>query len=675
MDYSEKIEQPERRRRRSKSGPRWMRRIKRRIRTARWGIILLVIVTFLAAVIVAAAALVADSSSRVQASIGSLNRVLATMEQKPRNALTLDDFNRLDSSVDDLAGNLGRTRSQLRYLQWARSLNATVNAANIQLDAAHNLARAGQEILDGLQPTLFFLVAGDDSRQVVAQISSGQRVVELLEVGQSSFLEAGRYLDAARVAIDQLDFETLSPDLAMNTYSLEQFYSQLVEINSVLRGSPELLTSALGLDEERSYIVLSQNSDEIRPSGGYVSTFGWLTVRNGRITSYSYSPTTASSPNPPPPGAVEFEVPDWWINYSQPVYAAWDGSWYVDFPSTAEMAMWYYNTGNNPQSPVDGVIAIDTAGFEQVMSALGQVIVPGYEIAVTSENFREVVYNIRTVGEGEVPHKRFLAALYQQIFNDWQLASADPTLSTLLMGEVLESLQQKHMMLYFADESMNNALDALNWSGRQAPARTHDYLLIADANMGNKSNRSVMRQLTYDVDIQPDGGLNSRTTITYDYPERIAASDPAVNEAYHGPLDYVNLLQVFTPAGSQIETTDNVTLPPQVVDSGEHTNFVSQVTVDYDTSERFQYEYTTPPLIERVGPYMRYRLLIQKQPGMLQEAVNVQVTLPANARTFSVTPAPVANYALDRPIVEFRFVLNADQWVEIIYEVDDEASD
>ena len=662
-------EKLERRRKRGSGGPRWWRKFKRRVRQMRWGMISLGVIAFIAVIIVGGVALAADSNNQVQASLDSLNRVLITLENRPRTDLTLTDFNRLKTSVDDVVNSLQAARTRLGILQPVRSFNTRLNASMIQIDAAQNLALAGQAMLNGLQPTLFFLVAGDDDEQVIAQISSGQRVVELLEIGRSEFLKADNYLAAGRDIIDNMPLDGLMPDLILNADNLHRFHGQLSQTNEILLDAPDLLTSALGLDNEQSYLILSQNSDELRPSGGYISTFGWMTVRNGRVINYSYGPTTATNPNPPPQSmADQVNVPAWWIGYNQPLFAAWDGSWYADFPSTAEMAMWYYNNGNNPQSPVSGVIAIDLAGFEKLMGALESVVVPGYEQVINQESFRRVVYDIRATGANEQGHKRFIADLYQKIFDDWQTASADPDTGAKLLGEVLSGLQEKHIMLYFANEPMNQALTLLGWSGKQESGIGHDYLLVADANLGNKSNRSIIRQFTYDVDIQRDGRLKNRLAVAYDYADRVAANDPAVDAEFHGPLDYRNLIQVFTPLNSQLESTDELPRVPVVTNVDDHTLFVTQVTIEYDTSERFQFVYNTPTLVESIGPYQRYRLLIQKQPGTQNEAVNVQVTLPENASAIGITPEPAASYNLERPIVEFRLILDSDQWLEIIYQ-------
>lgn len=114
---------------------------------------------------------------------------------------------------------------------------------------------------------------------------------------------------------------------------LIQTYGDLADFHRVLLASPDLLTAALGLNETQSYLILAQNNDELRPSGGYLSTYGWMTVRNGRITKYDYQATTTTSPNPPPETlASQVQIPEWWIQYRQPLYAAWDSSWHVDFP-------------------------------------------------------------------------------------------------------------------------------------------------------------------------------------------------------------------------------------------------------------------------------------------------------------------------------------------------------
>ena len=660
-----------RKRRHRRSAPRWLRKVRRQLRRVHWRAILLIVLAAIAVAAVAGTALVADTASRVQASTNSLNRVLSSLRRTPGTELRLDDYERLRASVNDLAATLNRAETQTAFLRPVAHLNADLNATLSALSISRELVRAGQDMLLGLEPTLFFLMDSDSGIASPGQISAGERAVELLSIGRGRFASAADRLQRVGAVIEATDLSAVSPALLLELQTLAHTHELLVQINELLLAGPELLTTALGLQEQQTYLIMALNSDELRPSGGYVSTYGWMTVRSGRIVGYNYSATTATSPNPPSASAeMPFTVPEWWIQYREPRYAAWDGSWYADFPSTANMAMWYYNTGNNPGAPVIGVLAIDLTGFQYILEALGEVHVPGYNRTVSAQNYRNVIYDIRATGEGDTPHKQFLIALYQELFRQWQNVTDQET-SNRILGAVVQGLQEQHIMLHFADERLSNALDLLNWSGSQKPAIGHDYLMVVDANLGNKSNSSIIRQITYDVEINDDGSLNSRATVAYDYPAALAEKDPAVDPEHHGPLDYSNLLQVFVPDGSELTATTGINTRVRAVNLPAHEAWVSAFTLDYDSVARIQYSYTTPPVVETIGPYKRYRLLIEKQPGTQGDSTSVQVLLPPDARIVGVSPEPVARYELDRPIVEFRAPLVTDQWIEITYEQPD----
>lgn len=654
-----------RRRRRRSSRSRWFHKLQRRLGHYNWRIVLLVAFSVVSVTAMSGVLLSVSARDRVNDSWHSLDRVWFSLGNKPGTDLTLADFERLERAVNDLNSSLGSARRQTIFLRPLSFSNANLDTSLQMLDAAQYLTQAANNILAGTKPAVFFLTKGEQEESVATQISSGERVVELLGLGRGRFDTATAQLDSAQAIIDGLSMQHVSPDLVVTVDGLRRYLDQLRDIDQMLINSPDLLTAALGLNDTQTYLVLAQNSDELRPSGGYISTYGWMTVRNGRIVNYDYYPSTATSPHPPALDlASEVAVPSWWRSVSSSIYAAWDGSWYADFPSTAAMAAWYYDNGDNPQSPVDGVIAIDLEGFEYILKGLGSVTVEDYGIEVSSDNFREKIYAIRANHSDDLNHKQFLAALYRQILKDWQSADQDAMIE--LRGSLLQALQEKHVMIYFTDQNLDTALDVLGWSGQQKPGVQNDYLMVADANLGNKANRSVIRQLTYDVEILPDGALKSRLAVAYDYSARVAENDPAVGPQ-HGSLNYNSLLQVFVPANSQLVDTNNLDTEPTVAPTDTHTIFVSRIGIDYNQSARYQFFYDSPDLIEQLGPYRRYKLVLQKQPGMLGEFVNVQVTLPKGAHAISISPEAAASYNLENPILEFRVELVKDEAIEIIF--------
>lgn len=652
----------EKRRRRRRSRRRWYNRALRRLGRYNWRILLLMAVTFSAAIVMGGLLLAVNARTQVETSWESLDRIWTSLGNKSGTDLTLADFERLRSGVRDLNRSLSSARKQTLFLRPFTFLSGDLVTTFDMLDATQELTVAADDMLAGLQPALFFLSGGEGDERVTAQFSSGERVVELLGLGRGRFVSAGHHLDAARAIIERLDPTRVSSGLLATVDGLTQTYDELADFHRVLLASPDLLTAALGLNQTQAYLILAQNNDELRPSGGYVSTYGWLRVRNGRVIDYDYRATTTASPNPPPDTlASEVQIPDWWIQYRQPLYAAWDSSWYVDFPSTARMAAWYYDNGGNPHSPVNGVIGMDLVAFEYILQELGSVYVPDYDVTVSGANFRETVYTIRAAGEG---HKEFVAAVYRQILNDWQRVDQEKSIE--IRGALLKALLEKHIMLYFLDDALNDAVQVLGWLGEQKPALDTDYLLVADANLGNKANRSVKRQFTYDVTIEDDGSLSSSLAIAYDFSERVAELDPAVGPE-HGDTNYRSLTQVFVPANSTLTQTEDLSGPPTVVNTDTHTAFVARLGVDYNESERYQFFYTTPPLVEPFGSFYRYRLLVQKQPGTLSDPVSVQLRLPPGARTVYTDPAPAASYSLDQPVLEFRLSLTSDQAIEVVF--------
>lgn len=654
-----------RKKRRRRSGrSRTLRRVRNRLSQLNWKIATILMVGVSAAIVLVALILTMNSRDQLEASWDGLSRVWNGIGNKPGTELTLQDFESLQVAVEDMRGSLVSVKRQTIFLRLFTFASADLDASLEALDAAEEMTLAAEDLLDGMEPAIFFLTEGEKDETVSSQLSSGERLVELLTLGRGRFLSAQQHLDNAREIIDGLDQTEISEELLISVNGLVQYHEDLSDIAQMLEQSPELLTALMGIEEPKTYLVLAQNSDELRPSGGYLSTYGWVTIRNGRVESYDYSPTTATSPNPPPAEyASEIEIPHWWIQYGKPLYAAWDGSWYVDFPSTAEMAAWYYDSGGNPASPVDGVIAIDLVGFEYLIAELGEIHLDRYDTDISVENFRAMTYEIR-VNENDLAHKSFVSAVYRQILTDWQ--SVDQEKSVAMRGAALQGLREKHIMVYFTDPALNEAADVLGWSGRQTPAVDTDYLLVAEANMGNKANRSVLRSWTYDVEIREDGTLLSRAAIAYDYSDRVASLDPAVDPR-NGDLDYSSIVQVFVPANSTLIETSNLRFEPTIVNEDTFTTFVARIKVDYNTTERMILNYETPVLVEEIGPYRRYRLVLQKPPGTLTERVNVQVTLPKDADTIYTDPEPANTYKLEQPILEFQLDLDRDQMIEIIF--------
>lgn len=654
-----------RRRRRRNIRNRMPKNVRRYLR---WRILFIAVVSALVLSGVMLTVTLTNARIDLENSISGVTRILSNLGRQDQTEITLDDLDRLLASLVELDGQLELTRNRIALVGPVTRANPDWTASVQLIDSTEQLTNGAILLLQGVEPALTTLVEGQGEVSVnSASLSSGERVVDLLNVGQSRFTQAQNRFRQAEATMQAIDTSQISPDLLLQLETLREFHGQLIALSDGLLNASDLLTTMLGLDSTRTYLVLAQNNDELRPSGGFIGTYGYFRVDNGRIIDYFYSPSTATSPRPPtdPAFITQINPPDWWLDFENPVYVAWDASWTSDFPTTARMALDYYNTGNNPHAPLDGVIALDITGFELMLSALGSVDVPNYDVTITSDNFREAVYDIRAYGNrSETEHKQFVAAMYRAIFAGWQ--TIDPANNEAMVTALLQALRQRHMMLYFADEEANEVVDLLGWSGIQRSGTDRDYLQVLDTNMGNKSNNSVERRVTYDVTIQPDGSLDSRLALRYDYLASVANADPAVDRRFHGRLDYYNLLQVMLPQGAQLTESS---LPRVRVDElAQHTALISRLSVPYDTTQRFETRYTVPDRLVSVGSYEQYTLTIQKQPGARVMPVDITVTLPPNATLISASPQPTEQFQLDNTILNYRLDLVTDLDIQVVFD-------
>lgn len=667
-DPDEEFRPIARQRRRKTSRPKrqkWLRRLVRL--RVRWVNILIALVAVAGVVALGAFVLYRDSLERIAETADTVERIVTTISTQPAASLTDDDLNRLVVSLDELGFSLFNAQRRLAPVEPFRRFNPALDIRLTQMEAAENLVLAARSMIGGLEPALRFVVSGEELAEVVAPVASSERVVELLRAGRGSFINAGSQLAAAAGALDRLETAAMPPAMQLDVLRLRGYHTSLVQLNTQLSEAPELLALALGLDEAQTYLLLVHNSDQLRPSGGLIQFYGVMTVRNGRISAFDFAPTTPDHPAPPPPSADLPAAPDWWTTAVEGAPSLRTTNWSPDFPTAAREALAYYNNSPTTDTPADGVIALSLDVFETLLTLRGELRVAEFNSVVTPADFDALLYDPALRPDTALPPDEYMAGLLGQLFIEWQALSQEPGGSEVQFGLLVEALRTRQIMLYSRDEALNTALAALGWAGGQQPARDHDYILLADANLVNFANNALVRQLTYSAAIQPDGSVTGEVVASYDYPTDTTGSNPALN-ADRYPLDYRGLLQVFIPARSTLVSTDDVPAEPLVIAESDHTRLIVETAVPYGELERYAFTYTTEPLVEPVGSLRRYRLLLQKQPGTGATVASVLLELPVGAQIVAISPEPVTAYSIDRPTLEFRVALTTDQWVEVVYQ-------
>jgi len=177
----------------------------------------------------------------------------------------------------------------------------------------------------------------------------------------SAWAEASASLKSDMALFEMVDAEALIPALA-DKVSLGQSVTDLLTLSLDLF-EPGCMW--LAASQEKRLLLLAQNNDELRATGGFLSSIGELAIVGGIPTiehiSDSYAIEDWSKPHPDPPQALrDYMGLDLWVTR--------DGNWWPDFPTSAQAVAELYEL--NQGQPVDGVLAIDMMAAEGLVDSV-----------------------------------------------------------------------------------------------------------------------------------------------------------------------------------------------------------------------------------------------------------------------------------------------------------------
>ena len=519
-------------------------------------------------------------------------------------------------------------------------------------------------------------------------VTAPELTTMLLET-KPSLLEAQADLLRARQARQRIDLQGLSPQTQALVARLDPYLTMLDEAISLSLSLPGLLGGAE--EGPKTYLVLVQNEDELRPTGGFISAVGKIVVFKGQLVSWnvedSYAVDDKEKIYPQAPWQMRSFM-------NIPVFVFRDANWYTDYPTTVIWTEYLYAFTNS--FSVDGVIAIDQHVLASILSVTGPLYIPEIKTTVSAENVREVM-RAQKIPPPEAERdpdwhrKQFMQPIANAIL-DRVLSGGGFSWETFLRA-MLADLDQRHILVQLDDPALTALLAERGWDGA-VRNEGGDFLMVVDTNVGyNKTNAVVSSGLTYDVDLTDPSTPVSNLVVSHKNDacgqmgehcdERPTSLDATALDSWYA-IDrcYYNYLRVYVPAGAQLldatphaVTREDMIMLDQDVPArvdllneiltniqGFGTLFVLPMGQSLQTSFKFN----LPAGILQPGADANeslYRLKIQKQAGIVSMPVTVRVHLPAGAEIKSVFPTGLQ----DGRNVLFELELREDILIEIVF--------
>jgi|GEM_PF-589232 nucleoside-diphosphate-sugar epimerase len=576
-----------------------------------------------------------------------------------KKASQITDFSQINSLVsltDSAQKNLNQSRKLLRYSQptfrlvglksLAQNLDRLLYIGSKLSQGASHLAQAGDSgtLLTGI---IFHHDEGNLTEALKRiQINLDQAYSELSFV--ESELQSGQELELDLTASLAQKFQSLTGDLPVYRQKINQ-------VRSIL----PLVPSFIAEDSKKTYLLLFQNSAELRPTGGFIGSYGLLTFEKGKLLDFNVEDIYSADGQlkgyvEPPEPIKEFLGQNTW--YFR------DSNWDPDFPVSAQRAEWFLQKTTNRS--VDGVIAINLPAVKELLKASGTINLSDYNEQVTADNlFERAEYHSEIdFFPGSTQKKDFLGALTREIYSKIENSSASDLLKFVKSFET--SLAQKQILLYFHDPESQKLLLEQNWAGSifsptltnpDNHPNTNDYSYFVDANLGiNKANYFLKRKLQHQLSILKNKEVLVVSTLTFNN------QSPA--DAWPGGI-YRSYLRDYLPIDSTLISVkvgdDKLDIDTQVdrTTANEKAVIGFPVTVPVKNSVDVIITYRLAKPLELTQNQGRLNMIIPKQPGIVNDLIEVIVNYPSYLTVASVYPQ-----ALSSPqVVTFQSDMTTDR--------------
>ncbi len=620
----------------------------KKIHWIRWsviaGFLILLVLTVPAGIALARAA---SSGYAAKAAVGRM-----------QTAFQARDFDAAETALAEASSDLATAHTALGGVGFWRNAPFVGN----RIRALEDASEAGRETLDSVEPLIglardimgiangtgsltselsvnvapnrsFAELAPDEKRAILARIS---RSIPDIKSAQAK----------VDIALDRWNAIPQNDLVAPLRAALQPVADGLPKLKLALDEAVPLMEITLplaGYPTPSNYLVLLQNSDEIRATGGFIGTVGKLEVDGGNITGFSFD--DVYNIDNPASGAWKEQGPSFMTTrMNMPKLFLRDANYTPDFPASAERIMDFYvreiaaGTGKTPPAPT-GVIAINPPVFADLLKITGPITIDNYTF--TADNYFDILEYQVEVGflEQGIPRnqrKDLVSKLGNELMK--RITSLPASRWPELLDAATGALDKKQIQIYARDPSFLAQLDDLGWTGRTNPTND-DYLWVVDTNLVSLKTDGVMeKKIAYSVDAHDPKNITATVTLRY-----TNHADQHKDYKYTRYRDYV---RVYAPDGATFISADGamaddptktggIVVPGRVDVTKElgKTVFGAFWSIDTGETRELTFRYVLPSSIGEQIADGKYQLDWQKQSGNDSAALTLDVALGKNLKT------------------------------------------
>lgn len=549
------------------------------------------------------------------------NQVLAVMAAEPTEVT--------EAQLKRISFVAGVVDAQVKFYKNVLEVPQVAEAENVlqvtdQLALLHTNNSPTAEVLKNIYETVMGTTTGN--------------IEELAEKLSSETLRTYESANSVADSLQQISFV----DIAASEQVLNSYQDKLLSLqkqSQVISQVGPRLPALFGNSNKRTYALILQNNQELRPTGGFMDAVAILTFENGTLIDRQLYSSYEIDKKMPGEVAAPAEIT---AATGEKRFAFYDANWSPDFPTSAATIEWFLEKSLNTN--VDGVLMLDLYGLQSVLEATGPIDLTEYNEVITHKNLLERLefHSEVVLVETEKNHD-YRKVLFSRVVDKLVTLPSDKV--PALLAAFNTALADKSLLVSLADADENIAPQNLGWNGNQVVPRCPtqfaasecyvDHAMVVEANVGvNKANYYLKRAVEHTISVSPTQA-DHKYTLTY--------TNTAQLEAWPKGA-YKNYLRLYVPATAQAVQilVDGVPLPTQNVTQTidkDKKIVAALVEVPIKSSKQVTLSYSIP--LPQFNDTLSYVFFNNEQPGNGETPYTLKITPTAEMNPQLIAPQPV----------------------------------
>jgi hypothetical protein len=552
-------------------------------------------------------------------------------------------FNEATTSFDKALKSFSDAQDGLWFIKTDKSFysknTGLVNSIDSLLQGGKYFALAGEYFTEALEEfnklPLYFV-----SKNIPGK-DTGFSITDTLKIGLEKTDNAIEKVKLAASTIATVESGNLPADIKAKVDFLKQNIQSFSEtLNETSKHFPAIL-KLMGDKTMHRYLILLQNNDEIRPTGGFIGSYILMDVYGGYISNMAVHDVYDLDGSY---GGI-IEPPAIMSDFTKNLRLR-DANYSPDFPTSAAKIKWMMEKENGPG--VDTIVAVNQSLLKDFLEITGPVQVGGFG-KLNADNYSLLLSYViegKIWGAEDPKHilKIFVPAFKDAILKEENIGK--------ITSKFYLAIQQKDILMWSKDSEIEALFDATGTSGRvHASADDEDYLSVINFSRGGtKSDKFIDESITHNTFIENSGNITDEVTITrtHTFTDKVylewksTLSKYGIKEMPDWLIDILgrglnkSTMRVYVPAGSTLVNATGA-VETKFDEDLKKTLFYTTMSLKAGETKSITIKYRLP-FVLNLSPVGTYKLIVEKQPG--SKGSLLTKTISSNSNVYNLATYP-----------------------------------